>query len=341
MTRFSMNKQPAILLVYPPKNEPCKIFAAALQDSLSGWKATAREAKMATFLLQSRKTDLLHFILPPDSTLLALARKVAAKKASVHTIVAVPPQDQSYTEVLCSRNVVVFTQREKAEVDRSVPGASVHVIAPCKGMPAHDSLQSAAHLREKYQVGDRLLAVALTDMTNRPAFDAFLYICREYNRRGGFRFLIPPYDRGKETSIWRGRLEQTIRQERLTAVTLMDAGADTHSLLLSADFAVHLQREPDYQFGFSFPAIDFLLLGKPVICFNQPALNEVIHAFQPRWVANNIEDVVRASRDLRKDQSQLPQISVKLAQYAKEIFSPENVASRYQALYHHVLEPSR
>ncbi|MCI0606415.1 hypothetical protein L0156_25810 [bacterium] len=330
-----MKRPPVVFLVYPPDNEPCKIFAQALQESLTGWQASACEAKVKTLLLDSRKADLLHFLLPPGNKLLPLAKKIAAGKRSIHTVVASPRKNQKYSEILCAARAVVFTQAEKTEVERTAPGTSVSVIAPCKSFPSENSLQPAAHLRERHQVGDRLLVVALTDITNRPVFDAFLYISREYNRRGGFRFLIPRYDHGKETNLWRGRLQETIRQEKLDAVTILEE-SDIQLFLPGADFALHLERETNSKFGFSLPAIDFLLLGKPVFCFNQPALNEVIYKFQPRWVANNIEDVIRASRDLRKDQSSLPQIAVDLARYAKEIFSPENVASRYHEIYHQV-----
>jgi glycosyltransferase involved in cell wall biosynthesis len=332
-----MNKQPVVLLVYPADNSACKTFAASLRESITGFQTLSCEAKLSTLLLDSRKADLLHFVLPPASKLLPLAKKIGAKKHALHTLVAVPRKDQKYRDVLCARQCVVFTQQEKKDLQASESSASVQVIGPCKNTPDENGLHSAAHFREQYAVGDRLLVASLSDITSRPAFDAFLYISREYNRRGGFRFLIPQYDHSKETSLWRGRLQQTIEQEKLSAVTLLPAGSRSEPLLLSADFAVHLEREPNDRFGLSLEAVDFLMRGKPVFCFNQPSLNEVVYQFQPRWVATNIEDIVRASRDLRKDQAQLPQISAKLSGYANDLFHPQKVASRYQEIYHHLL----
>ena len=332
-----MSKDHKILLLYQPENESCKRFVLALQRSLREWDVALAEVTLTNLMFQTRKADLTHFFLPPSAKSFPLVRTIAGKTKMLQTLLAAPEKPEDYRNVLLARQVVVFSHQEKSILGRYATEIQVEVIPPCVDLPDPSSLQASSKVREIYAVEDRMLVISLSDVSNRKSFDAFLYVTREYNRRGGFRFLIPHYRSDKETTLWRDRLQEAIRLEKLNCASLLDEPVDIHSLLDSADFAVHMERKPDPEFSCSLHALEALCMGKPVICFNIAPLNEVIREIKARWVANNIEDVVRESRDLKKQQAELEQISTELSRAAKGRLSAEIAASSYGDLYNRLL----
>ena len=97
------------------------------------------------------------------------------------------------------------------------------------------------NVASKFKVGDRFMVVALSDISSKEDFDNFIYVTREYNRRGEFRFLMPRFRKDKDTQLWRDRIQVMIEQEKLGAATLLDEDVDLHSLLDAADFVRTLE----------------------------------------------------------------------------------------------------
>jgi len=221
-----------------------------------------------------------------------------------------------------------------------LPQADVHVIPPCISLPVATSLTPAATIREKYNVRDRMLVLALNDVWDEPNFDCYLYMMREYNRRGGFLLLLPNYNRDKQTLLWRKRVQETIDKEKLSSIMLIDS-ADLHSLIDASDFVVDTRKHRSADFDFPVTAIEALLRGKPLLCFNIPPVNEALQQYRPLWVCNTNEDYVRESKDLLKEARNLEQIGTDIARMARDRYSIEAVSKAYRSLYLAIGEVSR
>jgi glycosyltransferase involved in cell wall biosynthesis len=206
------------------------------------------------------------------------------------------------------------------------------VVLPCARIPSIDQLKPPSTVRQAYDVQDRLLVVALNDFSDQKHFTTFLYTAREYQRRGGFRFLIPVYRKDKETIRWRDRLKQIVEQEKLTSTTLLQEGEDIHSLIDSADFTIFADRNPR---GFGFPLLvsEALHAGKPVLCFQPGSVSEFVSGFNRNWVCHENEDFSRISKDLAKQAPHLEQISTELARFSRAHLSAQAVLAKYRQLY--------
>ncbi len=321
-----MTTNARILFVIPAGNEPCSAFAQVLKDAMRNWNITITRASLTTSLFEMRKYDLVHFFSAGS------ARKSSGKARIVHTLISQPEKPERYRSFLGSQ-MVTFSQSAKSAVETHAPGIHVEIIPPCISIPDPVSLTPPSKIRQDLSVGDRMMVVALSDISSRKEFDAFLYVAREYNRREQFRFLIPRYRTDKETALWRDRLRNSIELEKLVCVTLLEDLSDLHSWIDSADFCVYLKRVPDTEFEFPLEVLEAMLRGKPLLAFNLPPVNEYVREAGTRFVCNNIEDVTRESKDILTSQAQLEQVSTELARYARSRFGTEAVAARYSNLY--------
>jgi glycosyltransferase involved in cell wall biosynthesis len=182
-----------------------------------------------------------------------------------------------------------------------------------------------------------MLVLALCDVSSKQHFDSFLYICRELNRREVFRFLIPRFQRDKETGLWRERLQSSIQQEKLHCASLLEDTSDLHSLIDSTDIAVLPSRHRDIDFRFFLFALEALCAGKPVLSFDVEPVSGVLRELHPQWIAQNTEDFVRIASDIRKQEANLEQFSTELARSARNRFGMEKTVARYEQLYHRLL----
>jgi glycosyltransferase involved in cell wall biosynthesis len=182
-----------------------------------------------------------------------------------------------------------------------------------------------------------MLVIALNDFGVQEQFTIFLYTAREYQRRGGIRFLIPSFRKDRKARIWRERLQNAIVQEKLTATTLIDHPTDLHSLIDAADLTIYTIKEPEQEFAFPLTLIQALCAGKPLICQNVSPWNEVMAGFQEKWLVKAYEDFSRISRDFLKQESQLEQISTDLARFSRARMGVDAVADHYSKLYKSVL----
>lgn len=294
-----------------------------------------------TTLLELRKYQLAHFFHTADAGTPKLVRKFKGKAKLVQTLLSRPGKPSDYKHLVFGDHCVVFSDQMKIAAEEQAAAGELHRIVPCIPLPDVNLLQPSSQVREKFEIEDQIMAVALNDVSSRADFTSFLYVVREYNRRGGFRFLIPSLRKDKQTLNWRSQLQERIDQEKLQSTKLLgDNTVDFHSLLDSADLALYLNKEPDREFDVPARVIEAVILGKPVLCFNVPPLNEVLADLQPQWICNNVEDVVRESKDLRKQAAQLEQTATEIARKAREKFGVDLVAGQYRQLYERILTES-
>jgi glycosyltransferase involved in cell wall biosynthesis len=266
-----------------------------------------------------------------------MARKFKGNTRVVQTLLTEPKTPEQYREIVFGDQCIVFSVPQKQEIEKILPYIPVRAIPPCVSLPDTNLLQPATQIREKYEVEDRLLAVVLNDVCSKQHFDSFLYVVREFHRRGEFRLLIPHFKNDKQTMLWRSRLEESIQQERLHSTTILSDNAELMSLIDTSDLTLYLEKEPDPSFEFSLIVLEAITLGKPVIGFNVPQLKEILGEVQPRWICNNVEDIVRESRDLRKELAGLEQLSTELARYGRKKFGVDSVAELHRELYEHMM----
>jgi glycosyltransferase involved in cell wall biosynthesis len=317
-----------ILFVYPFANAEAKTFVQSLAHGLNQ-DIQFSDTGLTTLFLQLKKFDIVHFFLPATSKTPIGAFRKGPNTRIFQTILSLP--EHTYKKVVFAERVIVFSDQERSAILQQIPESPISVIPPCIPMTALSS--QSATIRENYDVQDRLLVVALNDFSDQDHFKAFLYNVREYNRRGGFRFVIPLYRQDKQSMLWRNRLAEAIQKERLQATTMLDAPADVHSLIDAADFTLLMDKRPARDFGFPLLVIEALCAGKPVLCYNVPPVNEVVSAFRKDWIASVNEDFSRMSRDLLKEKPRLEQISTDLARFARSKLSVETVAQSYRKLY--------
>jgi len=194
-------------------------------------------------------------------------------------------------------------------------------------------LQPSSDVRRHYSTGEKFLVVALSDICSKQDFDNFIYVMREYNRRGEFRLLVPSFRKDKETLLWRERTQVMIDNENLSSITLLREEVDLHSLIDASDMALYLHRYPNPQFNFSLHVLEAASLGKPVLCYDVSPYNEAFKDFVPTWLCSNTEDVMRQSKNIRAEAPRLEQISTEIARLARYKFSAENIASQYKTVY--------
>lgn len=328
-----MTQNARILFVVPAGNEQCNLFAQTLKNGMPDRDITITPAGLTATLFEMRKYDVVHIF----ST--GSGRKSLGKNRIIHTIVDQPKKPERYRSFLGS-HVVTFSQTAKSAVQTHAPGIPVEVIPPCTMLADPVSLEPPSELRREFAVGERMLVVALGDISSRKEFDAFLYVAREYNRREMFRFLIPRYKTDKETSLWRERLRNSIELEKLATTTLLEDASRLHSWIDSSDFCVFLNREPEREFEFPLRVLEAMLRGKPVLAFNLPPINEYVRETGASFVCNNIEDVTRESKDLQRLQTQMEERCTEIARSARSRFGTDAVATQYKDLYNRVLGSS-
>jgi hypothetical protein len=327
-----MESRPKVLFVYPFANAEAKTFVESLAQGLDS-DIKLSDSGLTTLFLQMKNFDIVHFFLPATSK---APFGVSRKRSKTHVFQTILNLSEgAYKKVVFAEQVVVFSDQERSAIRQQIPEASVSVIPPCTQMVAN--LEPSAAIREQYDVQDRLLAIALNDFSDQAHFTAFLYTVREYNRRGGFRFVIPLYRQDKQSMLWRNRLAEAIQKEKLHATILLDAPVDVHSLIDAADFTLLLDKRPARDFGFPLLVVEALCAGKPVLCYDVPPVNEVVGAFRKDWIASVNEDFSRMSRDLLKEASRLEQISTDLARFARSKMSVETVSQSYKQLYNSAL----
>src|SRR5262249_48338170 len=191
--------------------------------------------------LQARKYPVVHIFAPATSRNASFVKKIAVKTHAIQTMLAAPTQSELERSI-CGQTAVVFSKQDEAQIKQLSPQAEVHVIPPCISLAPAPSLTPAATIRERYDVRDRMMVLALNDVCDELNFDSYLYMMREYNRRGGFRLLMPNYNRDKQTLLWRKRVQETIDKEKLTSTVLIDAN-DLHSLIDASDFVVDTRKQ--------------------------------------------------------------------------------------------------
>jgi len=321
-----------ILLICPFANADAKAFVESLAQGLDS-DIKLSDSGLNTLFLQQKKFDIVHFFLPATSKSPLGVPKKGSNTLVLQTIFNLPREPEAYRKVVFADRVVVFSEQESSAIRQQIPETAVHVIPPCNQSPSVTKLEPAAAIREKYDVQNRLLVIALNDFCDQQHFTAFLYTVREYNRRGGFRFVIPLYRQDKQSILWRNRLAEAIQKEKLHSTILLNALVDVHSLIDAADFTLFMDKRPDRAFGFPLITVEALCAGKPVLCYNVPPVNEVVAAFRKDWIASVNEDFSRMSRDLLKETSRLEQISTELARFARSKMSVDSVAQSYEQLY--------
>ncbi len=323
----------ARILFVVPANEQCNLFAQTLKNGMPDRDITITSAGLTATLFEMRKYDVVHIF----ST--GSGRKFSGKNRIIHTIVGQPEKPERYRSFLGS-HVVTFSQAAKSAMQTHAPGIPVEVIPPCTMLADPVSLEPPSELRREFAVGERMLVVALSDVSSRKEFDAFLYVAREYNRREMFRFLIPRYKTDRETSLWRKRLQNSIELERLGSTTLLEDTLRLHSWIDSSDFCVFFNREPEREFEFPLHVLEAMLRGKPVLSFNLPPVNEYVRETGASLVCNNIEDVARESKEFLRMLGQMEERSTEVARYARSRFGTDTVAAQYKDLYNRVLGQS-
>jgi glycosyltransferase involved in cell wall biosynthesis len=322
-----MESKPKILFVYPFANAEAKTFVESLAAGMGDVRFS--DTGFSTLFLQLKKFDIVHFFLPATRKPPFGVFRKGPKTRSFQTILNSP--EKSYKKLIFTDHMVVFSKQERSAILEEYPEATVVVIPPCTQMVANYEPSTA--IREKYDAQDRLLVIALNDFSDQAHFTAFLYTVREYNRRGGFRFVIPVYRQDKQSLLWRSRLAEAIQKEKLHATTMLDAPVDVHSLIDAADFTLLMDKRPTHEFGFPLLVVEALCAGKPVLCYNVPPVNEIVSSFRKDWIANVNEDFSRMSRDLLKEAPRLEQISTDLSRFAQSKMSVKNVAQSYWQLY--------
>lgn len=330
-------KPAKVLFIYDSKVEAAKSFVESLRQALSDFDIQTVPSGVSA-LLQARKYPIVHVFAPATSRNATL--KKGAGRYVIQTMLA-PARPSEIQSVIFGDTVVVFSKQDQAAIKESSPKTDVHCIPPSVSLLPATSLTPANKIREKYDVRERLLALALNDVCDEQHFDAFLYIMREYNRRDGFRLLMPNYNRDKQTLLWRKRVQETIHNEKLSSTILLDASTDLHSLIDGCDVVIDTRKQRDREFDFPLSAMEALMRGKPLLCFNIPPLNEALHSYRPLWVCNTNEDYVRESKDLLKEARNLEQIGTDIARLARDRYGAEAVAKAYRNLYMTVGEVSK
>lgn len=326
-----------ILYVYKQENAQAKLFAETLRNALEDRSIALASLGLSTFLFDIRKYDLIHFFLTTGEISSSLAKKLAGRPNVVQTILNPVEKPVQYNDLLFGSRLTVFSEQEKAAITKVAPSRAVEVIPPCFPAPLTATLQPASETRQKFEVGERFMAVTIGDLSSKPHFDAIIYAAREYQRLGLFRLIIPLLKKDKDSRLWLERLKYSVGIEKLILTTILDEPADLLSLIDAADLVLYLNKKPELQFEFLPLVLPALLLGKALFCYNVPPVNELILPIQSNWVCNATEDFVRESRDLQKEAVKLEQISTELARAAREKLKVETVASGYEALYSSVL----
>jgi glycosyltransferase involved in cell wall biosynthesis len=330
-----MESRARILFVCPFSNLEAKAFVDSLAEALKEWSIKVSDSGFGTLLFQPGNFDLVHFFLP--ATCKAPWRIRRKQSRVVQTVFNVPAEPDRYKKTVFADRVVTFSEQERSIILKQIPDTSVDVILPCVRPRSFENTEPGPGIREKYDVQERLLVVALNDFSDQQHFSAFMYTVREYHRRGGFRFVIPLYRKDRQSMLWRNRLAEAIQREKLFSTTLLNDSTDIHSLIDAADLTLYMDKRQDRAFGFPLFIVEALCAGKPVLCYNIPPVNEVVAAFRKDWVANVNEDFSRISKDLLKETAQLEQISTELARFARSKMSAESVAGRYKRLYNSLL----
>ena len=332
-----MSKNANILFVLDRKNAAGKLFVQALRGAMQGWQITLKEVTPPAFLFDSKNHDLIHVFHSASSGLTSILNRVKGKTRTVQTVFSAPKKPQEYAKIIRAEHAIVFSEEEKKAVRQYSPEAMVDCIQPCTELPSLTQRKSPGRIRSEFAVGDRLFSIGFAELNNQKDFMSVLYIVREYQRRGGFRLLLELIHPTRETKTWRERLLYSLDKEKLTATTLLNNASDLFSLIDGSDIVLYLARQQDPQFSFPLPVLQSLSLGKPLLCYNVSPVNEAIHGFRQEWVCQNTEDVVRGSVDIRKQAAHLEQLSTEIARFAKDRFSPEAVAYRYQEIYNRLL----
>jgi glycosyltransferase involved in cell wall biosynthesis len=331
-----MRKEAKILFIYDPEIDSSAVFANTLRKALAGWNVTASGARLTTLLFETRKYNIVHLFMPVGVKASKFIHKLKGKTKIIHTLLSAP-QEEDYKNLVGVDCFIVFSDSDRKKIRELMPGTYVELIHPTVELPDINILQPSSELRQQFEVGERLLALALNDVTNKQQFDFFLYIAREYNRRNEFRLLIPRFQNDDETIEWRKKLQAQINVERLQSTTLIDVDIDLHSLIDCTDVALNLQKQHNPSFDFPLSMIEAMLIGKPVLCFDVPPYNESVKAFRKNWACKNIEEFIRESKDIRHDLRNLEQLSTELARYSRTIFSADRVSSLHRSMYTKVL----
>jgi glycosyltransferase involved in cell wall biosynthesis len=328
-----------ILFVIPPADAEAAQFVHSLKNALHGAEVTITDAKLGTLLFEARKYDLVHFFIRPGGKSSQFVRKPGEKARSVQTVLSRPTAKADINKLLFADSIIVLSEGTKKLIERQVDSSRICVIRPCVDLPDPTQLAPSSVVRERFNVGERMLVIVLNDMQNQKEFDSFLYIAREYNRRDVFRFLLPVYYETKAAESWRAKLQYSIGMEKLESVTILKGDQEDHSLIDASDMALLVTRREEDPQSLELPlrGVEALLRGKPVLCFVQSSLSEVIAEFKPNWVTSNTEDFVRESRDIQKEQTRLDEISTELARFARTQFSPSAVAAAHQEIYNRLL----
>lgn len=333
-----MRKEAKILFVFDPENAPCKQFVETLQKGLTGWDITLGSPGLMTRLFEVRKYNLVHSFHSPEAKAAGFVKALPDNIRKVQTLLAPPARMEDYRKLIVGHRVIVFSRADREVAQKAIPGTPIECIPPCIQLPDVNLLQPSSQVRERFHAGDRFMVVALTDVSSKEDFDNYVYVIREYNRRGDFRFLIPRFSKDKDTQLWRGRLQTMVEQEKLTGTTLIEEDVDLHSLIDSSDMAVHLRKSRDPQFDFSLQVLEAAALGKPVLCYDIPPYNETLKEFVAAWICINTEDIVRESKDLRKSAGRIEQIATDMARFARDRFSTEKIVAQYKNIYESLLK---
>lgn len=331
-----MRKEAKILFVYDPEIDPSAVLAHNLRKALAGWDITVSGAKLTTLLFETRKYNVVHLFMPAGAKASKFVHKLKGKTKIIHTLVS-SPQEDDYKNLIAVDCFVVFSDSDRKKIREVLPGTMVELIPPTVELPDINILQPSSEIRQQFDVGERVLALALNDISNKQQFDFFLYIAREYNRHDEFRLLIPRFQIDEQTLEWRKKLQDQINMERLKSTTLIDVDVDLHSLIDCTDIALNLQKQHNPFFDFPLSMIEAMLIGKPVLCFDVPPYNESLKAFRKNWACKNIEEFVRESKDIRHELRNLEQLSTELARYSRTIFSVDRVGSLHRSMYTKVL----
>jgi glycosyltransferase involved in cell wall biosynthesis len=331
-------KKSKILYIHDPENESSRIFAEQLKGEFRGWEITITAPSLRTLLFESRKYDIVHLFLPFTGRASQYVRRLSGKTKLIHTVTAFPGNVEHHKNNQVAQNLIVFCEEDRKRIAN--PDLNISVIPPAVNLPDVNQLLHSHEIKDKFEIGDRLFAVALCDVSNKQDYDSFKYVIREFNRRGEFRFIVPRIKMDAETLKWRRELQKQIENEKLPSTTLLQEDVDLHSLLDSADFAVHLKKERDSSFDFPLSIVEASLIGRPVLCYNIPPYNDFIAGFRKSWTVNNIEELIPAARDLHHQASNLEQLSTELARYARRHLSIDRIASTYKTLYQNILESS-
>ncbi len=332
-----MRKEARILYICDPEIEASRILADHLHNALNGWNISISEAKLSTLLFESRKYNVVHLFLPlTSSKALQFVRRLSGKAKLIQTAIAVPETLERYDHLL--DRLILFCESDRQRIQEISPHLQIDVIYPTVSLPDVNHLQHSSEVKKKFEIGERLLAVALNDVSNKQHFDSFLYVVREFNRRGEFRLIVPRFKTDPETLKWRKELQKQIENEGLRSTTLLQEDFDMHSLLDSADFAIHLRKDRDIHFDFPLFIVEAALSGKPVLSFNVRPYNEFIASFKKYWAFSTIEEMINEARDLHRNASNLEQLSTELARYARTNCSVDRVAQLYRVVYERVLQ---